>query len=74
MKQLRTILVPTGILNLDSGVGLRVGFVDHLSADLLGQNLHKQRFHTLEFVTGQTEHVNLYGAAAQHSLTSYRVL
>lgn len=44
-KQLRTILVPTRILNLDSGVGLRVGFVDHLSADLLGQNLCRERFH-----------------------------
>lgn len=33
-------LALTGILDLDSGVGLRVGFVNHLSADLLRQNLH----------------------------------
>lgn len=30
----------TGILDLDSGVGLGVGLVNHLSADLLRQNLH----------------------------------
>lgn len=32
----------TGILDLDGGVGLRVGLVNHLSADLLCQNLHRQ--------------------------------
>ena len=34
------VFILTGILDLDGGVGLGVGFVDHLSADLLGQNLH----------------------------------
>lgn len=32
----------TGILDLDGGVGLRVRLVNHLSADLLCQNLHRQ--------------------------------
>lgn len=30
----------TGILDLDSGVGVWVWFVNNLSADLLSQNLH----------------------------------
>lgn len=36
------VLLLTGILDLDSGVGLRVGLVNHLRADLLRQNLHRQ--------------------------------
>lgn len=31
----------TGVLDLDSGVRLRVGLVNHLRADLLCQNLHR---------------------------------
>lgn len=34
--------VLTGILDLDGGVGLRMGLVNHLSADLLRQNLHRE--------------------------------
>lgn len=35
-------LLLTGILDLDGGVGLGVGLVNHLSADLLCQDLHRQ--------------------------------
>lgn len=41
-----SVFVLTGILDLDSGVGLRVGFVNHLSTDLLCQNLHTQRINS----------------------------
>lgn len=37
-----SVSVLTGILDLDSGVGLRVRLVNHLSADLLCQNLHRR--------------------------------
>lgn len=37
-----SVFALTGILDLDGGVGLRVGFVNHLSADLLRQNLQRQ--------------------------------
>lgn len=36
------VLLLTGILDLDSWVRLRVGLVDHLSADLFCQNLHRE--------------------------------
>lgn len=38
-----SVFVLTGILDLDSGVRLRVGLVNHLSTDLLCQNLNRQR-------------------------------
>lgn len=44
LKPQRSVLPLTGILDLDSGVWLRVGFVDHLGANLLSQNLHLQKF------------------------------
>lgn len=34
------VLVLTGILDLDGGVGFGMGLVDHLSANLLSQNLY----------------------------------
>lgn len=36
------VCVLTGILDLDGGIGLRVRFVNHLSADLLCQNLPRK--------------------------------
>lgn len=42
------VLLLTGILDLDSGVGLRVGLVNHLSADLLCQNLHGQMINSCQ--------------------------
>lgn len=37
------LFVLTGILDLDSGVGLRVGFVNHLSTHLLCEDLHRDK-------------------------------
>lgn len=35
------VFLLTGVLDLDSGVRLRVGLVNHLRTDLLCQNLHR---------------------------------
>lgn len=41
-----SVFVLTGILDLDSGVRLGVGFVNHLSTDLLCQNLHTKKINS----------------------------
>lgn len=64
----------TGVLDLDGGVGLRVGLVDHLGADLLRQNLQVGEEKLLIRRHRGGEKLELELLVRGRGVTSYRVL